>query len=353
MSSLFPIIKRPADLLWRLLSYSISCGATEVIVENYGGIINLKVHYNGTSVPYQILPSLLDNNNEGLDILSDIAPYAEIHISSGRENSDESGIMHAINGRIISLTPQDFPQGMEISVTNLFFNHKEHYMKYESNILEKKYCIDVVRQFYLCYGVSIRWKDSRGDIYIPASNQLTKRINQLYGNVLFEIELDSGILKVMSEQWASCKYSLAVIRDTQLLSLPRLNKVYSKICEPYRRGRCDIPVAVLMLNTEPDEDEVNVMIESLQRELPYRLTKYLSSHDKVEKRTEAKPGKIDRQVAVIGRLKTASNDGSDEYITDMTKTSLTISHGNANHQIVIPMNEIDDLIFRHPESRDK
>lgn len=270
-------IRRPADLLWRLLEDAVNRAATEVSVETYGGgLCNLKVYHNGRSEHVFSLPSMLHEREGKPGLLADIAPYCLIDMQTGREAQTESGAMHAVHGRIAKLEQQSCRVGMEISVTNLYFNLPEMYRKYRTASREKRYCMEVVRQFYMCYGLSVRWLESSApETHLPALARFADRVEQLYPGAFTDharLSLHGGTLYLLQgPQYVSNKYGICALRAGALMPSSTLLEAYTAACAGFGQD-ADVPCAILMLDGVASPQAEQLMASEIADKLPTLLT---------------------------------------------------------------------------------
>lgn len=308
-------IARPADLLLRLLEDAARRGASEITVQSYGGgISNLRVRHDGQAERFLALPSMLEAGGGSVGLLSDIAPYCIVELQSGRSGEGESGILQSYEGRIVALEAQSCRPGMEVSVTNLYFNLPDIYRKYKNPAREKRYCLEVIRQVYLCYGLSMRWLDGSGpEVYIPAAARFEDRVEHLFRGAFashVSWALPGGRVYLLSgPEHVSPRYGICMMAGGALQPLPALLEAYLRLCEPYRQDR-DVPAAVFVFDAVPDEDDITGSIAILERELPPALLRTVRQEARAPGRTAAdRP----RKVTVQGTVERMKGSGAHAH----------------------------------------
>lgn len=343
-------ISRPADLLWRLLDDAARRGASEVMIHTYGGgISNLSVSHNGRSERFLALPSLLESSDTQEGLLTDVAPYCVISIQSGMEGEGESGVLQSYDGRIVSLEAQNCKPGMEISVTNLYFNLPDMYRKYRSAAQEKRYCLEVIRQIYLGYGLSMRWLDGSGPaVYIPAGARLEDRMEQLHAGDFASHErlpFPSGTLMLLpGPQYVSAKYGICMLVAGAPCRIPALSAAYEAICAPYRQD-ADVPGAVLLLDAYPDDQAVTAIADALKASLPEKLTQKVRAAQPTRDRaahTDDTPHKITLYATAfpVARPPAPQKEEPGDITVQLDADALHVRLKDSQRSISIPISQL-------------
>ncbi len=280
------VVQRPASVIKELIDNSLDAGAGRISVEaDRGGTVRMRVTDDGCGMSVEDLPMALRRHaTSKIEAASDlmaiqtygfrgealaaISSVSHIEIISRLPSDREGHRLFAAGGEVQSIEPAGTPPGTTVTVSSLFFNTPARRKFLKSTTTEMERINEVVLRTALSWpnlhiDLSHNGKKAR---VLPPVPACIDRLVQLFGNdmaaELLPVDYASEHLQItgftsratLHRNTAADLYFFVnrrFVRDRLLLR--GLMEAY-KASLPQRR----YPVAVLFLEMEPEQVDVNV-----------------------------------------------------------------------------------------------
>ncbi len=286
------VIERPASVVKELIENSLDAGATAITVEVHGAGSNLlRVRDNGQGIPInelelalarhatskiQDVEDLNDIRTLGFrgEALHSIAAVSRLTLTSCHHSEQMGAQLVAESGEILEMRGVGAATGTTIEIADLFFNVPARRKFLKSDATEKRHIVAVVSQYAMAYP-DVRFQllaDGRETFHSTGNGQLSDVIVAVMGLDIFR-----GMVEVVP--LSPLRDDLSPIEVYGFTTTPDVNRANRSNIYLFVNGRLiadqrltyavvqayhtflpsgRYPLAVLMVNLDPREVDVNV-----------------------------------------------------------------------------------------------
>ena len=195
------VVERPASVVKELIENSIDAGAGQIRVDLMnGGLQLIRVIDNGSGIPAGELQLALARHATSKvaqiddlehirslgfrgEALASIAAVAEVTLLSRHRGAEQGAQVHAANGQISEVSAAASPEGVTLTVRNLFSAVPARLKFLKSRNTEVSHCLHMLEQYALAYP-EIRFNvfsEGRQIFSTPGDGQLSSVLIEIYG----------------------------------------------------------------------------------------------------------------------------------------------------------------------------
>jgi len=279
------VVERPASVVKELMENALDAGATAISIRfSQAGQKLIEIADNGSGIPAEELPlavarhatSKLRNAEELFHIrslgfrgeaLASIGSVARMTVIS-RDNQAEAGARLVVEGgQSSAVTPTGVPVGTVVRVEDLFYNVPARLKFLKSDMTERNQINNLVTRYALAYP-SVRFDlQQEGKTVLRTSGNGERRevLAQLYGvdvaRQMLEVSLDedisiTGFISPVALTRSNRREITLFVNGRWVQDSALISAVMQAYHTLLMVGR--YPLAVLFLQLEPEEVDVNV-----------------------------------------------------------------------------------------------